>query len=252
MAKKKFYVVWKGRKPGIYETWDECKAQTDGFPGAKFRSFPTYPMAEEAYGKTPKASKTIVKKHQETEKSEGVRHTDTFDWAIFCDGGCDPNPGPSGTGMAVYTKGKLHETWYGHHEYEGTNNRAELFGMLRSLDYVENLLKDGLVSTKNRAVICCDSQYAINCIIKWSRSWRKNGWMTKSGSPVQNREIIEAANDKFITLNNVVEIRKVKGHSGIPGNELADQLASKAQINKVFGWEQLTEEDECVYMIAMN
>ena len=43
----KFYAVRKGKKPGIYMSWDICKQQTDGFPGAEFKSFPTREAAEE-------------------------------------------------------------------------------------------------------------------------------------------------------------------------------------------------------------
>ena len=39
MANRKFYVVWEGREPGIYEDWDDCFAQVDGYPGAKFKAF---------------------------------------------------------------------------------------------------------------------------------------------------------------------------------------------------------------------
>lgn len=50
MAKqKKFYVVWKGHQPGVYESWEECKAQINGFPGAEYKSFKTKQLAEEAY-----------------------------------------------------------------------------------------------------------------------------------------------------------------------------------------------------------
>ncbi len=52
MAKPKFYVVWKGRQPGIYDSWAECEAQVKGFAGAEFKSFPTRAMAEAAWGKT--------------------------------------------------------------------------------------------------------------------------------------------------------------------------------------------------------
>ena len=38
MAKNKFYVVWKGLNPGIYDNWAECKAQVDGQEGAKYKS----------------------------------------------------------------------------------------------------------------------------------------------------------------------------------------------------------------------
>lgn len=49
MAKPKFYVVWKGRIPGIYETWDDCNAQIKAFPGAEFKSFKTRALAEHAF-----------------------------------------------------------------------------------------------------------------------------------------------------------------------------------------------------------
>ena len=46
----KWYVVWNGRKPGIYTTWAECQAQVNGFRGAMFKSFPSFGEAQEAYG----------------------------------------------------------------------------------------------------------------------------------------------------------------------------------------------------------
>jgi len=49
MAKKKFYVVWKGRQTGVFETWDDCKAQTDKFPKAVYKSFKTRQLAEQAF-----------------------------------------------------------------------------------------------------------------------------------------------------------------------------------------------------------
>jgi ribonuclease HI len=50
MAKeKKYYVVWQGRQPGIYEHWNDCKAQIDGFPDARYKSFPTAGEARTAF-----------------------------------------------------------------------------------------------------------------------------------------------------------------------------------------------------------
>lgn len=50
MAKKpKFYVVWKGRKTGVFSSWEDCKAQTNGFDGAVFKSFESKELAEEAF-----------------------------------------------------------------------------------------------------------------------------------------------------------------------------------------------------------
>ena len=45
----KYYVVWEGRKPGIYETWEECKAQVHKYSKAKYKSFGTKELAEIAF-----------------------------------------------------------------------------------------------------------------------------------------------------------------------------------------------------------
>lgn len=62
MAKQKFYVVWKGRKPGVYRTWDDCKAQVHGFAAPVYKAFDSLTAAEAAFkssawnyiGTTPK------------------------------------------------------------------------------------------------------------------------------------------------------------------------------------------------------
>jgi ribonuclease HI len=52
--KNKYYVVWAGHHPGVYETWMECKHQIDGFNGAVYKSFPTKELAETAFADSPK------------------------------------------------------------------------------------------------------------------------------------------------------------------------------------------------------
>jgi len=54
MKKQKFYVVWKGRRTGIFESWDECQAQINGFADAKYKSFKSKQMAENAFISSPK------------------------------------------------------------------------------------------------------------------------------------------------------------------------------------------------------
>lgn len=49
MAKQKYYVVWKGRKQGIFRSWADCEAQVKGYPQARFKSFPTLAEAEAAF-----------------------------------------------------------------------------------------------------------------------------------------------------------------------------------------------------------
>lgn len=50
---KKYYVVWKGFKTGVFEKWEDCKKQTDGFHGAQFKSFKSKAIAEQAYNSIP-------------------------------------------------------------------------------------------------------------------------------------------------------------------------------------------------------
>jgi ribonuclease HI len=49
MATSKFYVVWQGRNCGVFDNWSICKAQVEGFEGAKYKSFETKPEAEKAF-----------------------------------------------------------------------------------------------------------------------------------------------------------------------------------------------------------
>lgn len=47
--KKKFYVVWEGKRLGVYSNWDACKEQIEGFSGARYKSFPTQEQAQQAF-----------------------------------------------------------------------------------------------------------------------------------------------------------------------------------------------------------
>ncbi|NTW32994.1 MAG: hypothetical protein HGB12_10260 [Bacteroidetes bacterium] len=53
MPKNKFYVVWIGKNPGIYNNWDRCKKQVEGVEGAKYKGFPTRELAESAFDDDP-------------------------------------------------------------------------------------------------------------------------------------------------------------------------------------------------------
>ena len=54
MPKNKFYVVWVGKKSGIYDGWNSCKKQVDGITGAKYKGFPTFELAQAAYKDDPR------------------------------------------------------------------------------------------------------------------------------------------------------------------------------------------------------
>lgn len=176
---KKFYVVWQGRTPGIYTDWASCKQQVDKFAGAKYKSFPTQAEAQAAFGnKAPTYSRTSVTKapvkKPTTSKgsltAEQVLAVETK-IKIFTDGGCDPNPGKAGSGLAVYNNNQLSELWFGLYNPNGTNNTAELNALNQALIMAQSMIE------KNQTVaIFCDSRYSIQCITQWAVTWQKNGW----------------------------------------------------------------------------
>ena len=51
MAKNKYYVVWEGRTPGVYDRWEDCKKEIEGVKGAKYKGFPDKASAEAAFAK---------------------------------------------------------------------------------------------------------------------------------------------------------------------------------------------------------
>src|SRR5688572_9965172 len=113
----KFYVVWAGRETGIFTDWATCKKNVDGFNGARYKSFATREEAEAAFGgakqtagtgRTPAASAAKLKTYNAVEVNALP-----VDVKIFTDGGCEPNPGEAGSGLAVYRDNKLAELWYG-------------------------------------------------------------------------------------------------------------------------------------------
>src|SRR5690606_33021780 len=92
---KKYYVVWAGRTPGIYEHWPEAERQVKGHPGARFKSFATRQQAEEASG--GQAPLRTRASRSPSAKATADPSAPRADVAIYCDGACQGNPGPSGT-----------------------------------------------------------------------------------------------------------------------------------------------------------
>lgn len=239
---KKYYVVWSGREPGIYSDWASCKQQVDKFAGARYKSFPTQAEAVTAFGKpvqisgsSPQFKKTAAKRTTTSKgslTSEQV-HALTADVKIFTDGGCDPNPGKAGSGLALYRNNQLSELWYGLYEPMGTNNTAELNALHQALILAEKVLAQG-----SAVAIFCDSKYSIQCITQWAITWQKNGWK-KAGGEIKNLALIQQMFTRYQALKSQLMIHHVNGHVGIEGNELADRMSILAVDTKVI--------DFCLY-----
>lgn len=233
---KKFYVVWQGRTPGIYTDWNSCKAQVDKFAGAKYKSFPTQAAAEQAFGgkasysnsnsKSTSKSSTSVKKKPaangiKTYTASEINAMD-IDVKMFTDGGCEPNPGQAGSGMAVYRNNQVSELWYGLYNPMGTNNTAELNALHQALIMAETEIQLG-----HSVAILCDSKYSIQCVTQWAIGWEKKGWK-KAGGEIKNLELIKAMFFLHQTLKNKIQVLHVNGHVGVEGNELADRMTMVA------------------------
>jgi ribonuclease HI len=138
-------------------------------------------------------------------------HIDTI---IHCDGACSGNPGPCAWGLHIQrpngTK-ESHSGFIGH----GTNQVAELTAAIESLARTEPGSHVRLIS---------DSQYVVKGLTEWLPAWKRRGWRTANGSPVANETLWRRLDD--LASLRKVRAQWVKGHSGDPGNEAADALAT--------------------------
>ncbi|GKT12423.1 MAG: ribonuclease HI [Thiomicrorhabdus sp.] len=230
---KKFYVVWQGRTPGIYTDWNSCKNQVDKFAGAKYKSFSSKAEAEAAYSgslspvssKSTKATSSAPKRAASSKAPSVKTYTAAeiakmpIEVKIYTDGGCDPNPGKAGSGLAVYRNDKIFELWYGLYNPMGTNNTAELNALHQALMMAKT------ESDLGRSVaIFCDSKYSIQCVTQWAIGWQKKGWK-KSGGEIKNLELIKEMFALYQLLKDKIQVLHVNGHVGVEGNELADRMS---------------------------
>lgn len=222
----KYYVVWAGRETGIFTSWPQTKALVDGFAGARYKSFKTQAEAEAAFGAGKgqsaagsKGTSSKAKPAASKPSKPAVSEQPDSDIDIYTDGGCEPNPGEAGSGLALYKKGELAELWYGLYNPKGTNNTAELNALHQALLMARQYLEQGL-----RVHIHSDSQYAIKCISLWAYGWKANGWRRKTGE-IANLSVIQEAHELYDSLKDKLKLSHVAAHVGIEGNELADRMS---------------------------
>src|SRR5680860_49859 len=93
MVKKKYYVVWVGEKPGIYDTWEECQKNIYGYKRAEYKSFKTFELAKKAYSEKYEdyKGKNIFESELSKEKITLIGEPDLN--TISVDAACSGNPG---------------------------------------------------------------------------------------------------------------------------------------------------------------
>lgn len=234
-------MVWSGRETGIFTDWASCKRSVDKFAGARYKSFPSCAEAESAFrsGSSTRKKATAGSATKSASSSNTTRAPHTmgnYDVEIYCDGGCDPNPGKSGSGSAVYRGGQLAELWYGLYNQQGTNNTAELNALHQSL-----LIAEKAINEKQTVAIYCDSMYSINCISVWAYGWKKKGWTKRSGE-IKNLQMIREIHQLYDSIKGDLQLIHVSAHVGIEGNELADRMTMLAVDRKEKHFTQYSDE----------
>lgn len=191
----KYYAVKKGKKPGVYRTWDECKAQTDGFSGAIFKSFKTQEEAEAFIGN--KKEDTIEDKKPQV--------------YAFVDGSFNVKTGVYGYGGFLFDGQDKHILSGSGDDAEMATMRNVAGEILGSMAAVEKAIELGI------------KELSIYYDYMGIEMWATGAWKRNKEGTIAYHEYMNSVRDK-IQINFV----KVKGHSGVEGNEEADILAKKA------------------------
>lgn len=129
--KTKYYVVWKGRKKGIFSSWAECEAQVKGFQGARYKAFPSRAAAEEAFRGNGMASYRKVSPVRKWLLAPNPPIIDSY----CVDAACSGSPGPLEyrginlhTGKEIFREGPFQN---------GTNNVGEFLAIVRAMMLLE-------------------------------------------------------------------------------------------------------------------
>lgn len=226
-----YYVVHKGKKPGIYKTWNECKLQVEHIEGAIFKKFTNKIDAEKflknGFGENHKP-KSLVRKENDDKRNDEKIEKELEDSEnkifIYTDGSCIKfKNNLSKAGYGIYIPEKNIKVAAPLLNQKLTNNRAELTAIIKSLDYLDEneLLK--------RICIITDSQYSIYLFNGTGERYEQNNFKSE-GKDVPNIDLIK----KLLELkkNYNIILLKIRAHTNkkdkhSEANNIADKLANE-------------------------
>lgn len=166
--KQKYYVVWQGNKPGIYESWGDCEKQIKGIAGARFKSYESRTLAEQAFRLGPELAASIgdgISSTASVTKDESILTVDELGMtvvrsdyegpkpelrAIAVDAACSGNPGEMEyQGVYVASRTQL----FHFKALKGTNNIGEFLAIVHGLAYLKkNNMSEILYSDSVNAI----------------------------------------------------------------------------------------------------
>ena len=193
----KYYAVKKGKVPGIYLNWNDCKAMVDGYQGAVYKSFKTIEEAE----KFITGDKTIT----------GVKASAENSTYAFVDGSFNKVTHTYGYGGFLVTENEKYVL-------QGADNDAEMATMRNVAGEIK-----GAEAAIKKAIELGLKELVIYYDYMGIEMWATGAWKRNKAGTIAYYEYIMSVKDKI----NLIFV-KVKGHSGVEGNEEADKLAKQA------------------------
>jgi len=178
-AKKKYYVVWEGNMPGIYDSWTSCQVQIKGYPNARYKSFKTKEEAQAAYQSSfADHINTSTKANPAKNKVSEEARKEIIWESIAVDAACSGNPGPLEY-QGVETESGLRLF---HQKFAlGTNNIGEFLALVHGLAHLKK--------ENNPLPIYSDSKHAIS----WVRKAKCNTTLVKNNKTKQLHMLIKRA-----------------------------------------------------------
>lgn len=165
--KKKFYTVWKGHHPGVFDSWDDCKAQIKNYKGAIYKSFPSFEAAKKAFKSDFKDYVGKSKTFQSGLSDQQLLKIGqpNFD-SISVDAASSGNPGKMEY-RGVDTKTKKQLFLQGPFE-EGTNNIGEFLAIVHGLAFLKQQSSTKIIYTDSRTAISWVKKKTCNTKLKRS------------------------------------------------------------------------------------
>ena len=214
MAKKKFYAVKQGRKTGMFPTWDDCKKQVMGYPGAIYKSFGTREEAEAYLGVTGAQTDQKDREAGITRSvSSGNNKSENTENAveIYVDGSYHAATKEFSYGMVVLVDGKEEKFSQKMTDPELAQMRnvaGEIKGSEAAMQYA--------LDHKIPSIIIYHDYQGI-------ASWCNGDWKANKPGTIAYRDFYREASRKI-----KIQFRKVKGHSNDKYNDMVDQLGKEA------------------------